>query len=300
MKWQSPAIKKTGFLSRLVPFILFQFVLCSLCSVNAEPIHLVSAENMYGNIAQQIGGNGIHVETILNNPDQDPHLFELTPRLGQKIQHADLVLVNGLGYDSWMNRLLSGYPPKNIISVQTLLGRKAGDNPHLWYDVKAVEILARTLEQRYSALQPQSQSFYHENLVRFLQDSNRLNQRMDKIRSKYAELPVAATEPVFGLMAHQLGFSMLEEPYQWVIMNEGEPTPQQISQFVQDMKTHKIRILFYNNQVSTPATEQLKKLAKENHIPVVGVEETMPPSLSYQQWMNQVLDKVEIALSSQA
>ncbi|CAI3936434.1 ABC-type Zn uptake system ZnuABC [Commensalibacter communis] len=287
--------------SSLVTILLYSNYQVAYAINDTKIIHVIAAENMYGDIAQQLGGKYVQVDSILKNPDQDPHLFELTPSIGKNIAEAEVIIVNGLGYDSWMNRLLTKYHfnHQDILSVQSLLGRKDGDNPHLWYDFEAIEILSQRLQQVYAQLDPQEKLFFQKQFTLLDTDLKKIQQRIQTLRQQYPHTKVAATEPVFGLMAQRLGFEMLEEPYQWVVMNGGEPTPKQIAQFVQDLKTHQIQILFYNEQVSTPATQQLKKIALESGVAVVGVSETMPAHLSYQQWMNQVLDRVETALKSQ-
>lgn len=292
--------RKNKFFSFLGVLMLYSTSMSAYAANESKTIHVIAAENMYGDIAQQLGGKYVQVDSILNNPDQDPHLFELTPSIGKKIADANLMIVNGLGYDSWMDRLLTKYHlnHQDIISVQSLLNRKEGDNPHLWYDMDAIEVLSQKLQAVYSQLEPQEKSFFINQLNVFKADLAKINQRIQVIYQKYPHVKVAATEPVFGLMAQNLGFEMLEEPYQWVVMNGGEPTPKQVAQFIQDLKTHQIQILFYNEQVLTPATQQLKNIAMKSGVAVVGVSETMPAHVTYQQWMNQVLDKVEVALKS--
>lgn len=289
--------KAFSFLSLLAGMFIISFLYC-IHRVNAAPIHIVAAENMYGNIAQQIGGSNVKVEVILNNPDQDPHLFELTPYFSQIVDQADLVIMNGLGYDDWIKKLINhnNLKSRKIVSIQELLNRPEGSNPHLWYDLRSVELLATKLVQTLSDLKPDQRKIFLQNKEQFLDKIKQIKQRITHIRSRYPHITIAATEPVFGLMAKNMGFTVLEEPYQWVIMNGGEPTPQQIAQFIQDLKSHKIQILIYNNQVSNNATENLKKIALRYKIPVVGVEEIMPVSSSYQKWINQTLDKLEIAL----
>ncbi|MDI2091181.1 metal ABC transporter solute-binding protein, Zn/Mn family [Commensalibacter oyaizuii] len=266
----------------------------------SPPIQVVAGENMYGDIASQLGGKRVQVRVILNNPDQDPHLFELTPSIGKMVKQADLVIANGLGYDAWLGRLLnkSQLKSEQIISIQTLLSKKDGENPHLWYDLQAIDILSKRLEQAYIQLRPDQKAFFSQKLDQLKTEISSIDKRIKKIRDHYTQVKVAATEPVFGLMAKALGFEILEEPYQWTVMNGGEPTPKQVAQFQNDLKTHKIQVLFYNDQVVTPATEQLKKIAQQSSVPVVGISETMPTDLNYQQWINQTLDKVENALKS--
>ncbi|MUG78579.1 metal ABC transporter solute-binding protein, Zn/Mn family [Commensalibacter melissae] len=292
-------IKGNFFFSILLSIFALLFYACH-DDVKAKVVHIVAAENMYGDIAQQIGGDNVKVDVILNNPDQDPHLFELTPHISRMTSQADLIIMNGLGYDDWINRLISRVEIKNgkVISIQDLLNRSDGSNPHLWYDLQSVKKLAGYLEQKLSLQDPEHKNSFLHNRDHFLHEIDSIDRRIHKIRVQHPDLSVAATEPVFGLMAKHMGFRVLEESYQWVIMNGGEPTPQQTAQFIQDFKTHKIKILFYNNQVSNGATERLKKMASTYKIPVIGVEEIMPVSLSYQTWINQTLDKIEAVTQS--
>lgn len=292
--------KKNIFYIFILSIMLYNLIISTYAKPTSTLIHIIAAENMYGNIAEQLGGKYVQVDSILTNPDQDPHLFELTPSIGKKIADADLIIINGLGYDSWMNRLLTKYHfnHQDIISLQILLNRKDGDNPHLWYDIDAIKILSKQLQQLYTQLQPEEKLYFQNQLYSFDANLKQIINRIENIRQQYPHIKVAATEPVFGLMAQKLGFEMLEEPYQWVVMNGGEPTPKQVAKFIQDLKTHQIQILFYNEQVITPATQQLKKIAIESGISVVGISETMPSNFTYQQWINQVLDKIEAVLKS--
>ncbi|CAK7192847.1 Manganese ABC transporter substrate-binding lipoprotein [Commensalibacter sp. Nvir] len=281
----------------LLTIVLFSGLFAPIYA-NASIIQVVAAENMYGNVAQQLGGQHVQIDIILNNPDEDPHLFELTPNVGKTLSQAEVIIKNGLGYDSWIDRLLNKYnvKQKHVISVQQLLKDKDGGNPHLWYNIASIEALSNQLTLIYKTLQPEHKSFFTKQHSNFINQLVQLNERIKKIKSFSSKVPIAATEPVFGLMAKQLGFIVKEEPYQWTVMNNGEPTAKQMAQFQQDLKSHSVKILFYNNQVVTPATEQLKKLAEQTNIPVIGVSELMPASLTYQSWMNQVLDEVENVL----
>src|SRR5205823_889534 len=95
---------------------------------------VVAAENFYGDIAQQIGGGLVAVISILKNPDQDPHLFEVSPSVIRQVAAAPIIVFNGGGYDPWMNRLISATPRRDriVLNVAELLNKKPGDNPHFW------------------------------------------------------------------------------------------------------------------------------------------------------------------------
>ena len=110
-------------------------------------IEVVAAENFYGNVAQQIGGDRVSVVSILNNPDQDPHLFEVSPAVIRKVAAAQVVLYNGAGYDPWVEQVLSATakPGRVAIVAANLMHRKSGDNPHLWYDPATMPAIARAL-----------------------------------------------------------------------------------------------------------------------------------------------------------
>ena len=110
-------------------------------------IAVVAAENFYGDIAQQIGGDRVAVISIMNNPDQDPHLFETTPGVVRQIAGADIAIVNGADYDPWMEKLIQAapHPGRVVISAAALTGKKSGDNPHLWYDPATMPAVAKAL-----------------------------------------------------------------------------------------------------------------------------------------------------------
>ena len=110
--------------------------------------------------------------------------------------------------------------------------------------------------------------------------------------------PVTATEPVFGYMAEALGLKMRNEAFQIAVMNDTEPSASQIAAFEQDLKSRRVKVLFYNNQVTDDLTTRLLSLAKASHVPVVGVTETEPPDENYLNWMTGQLDALDKALSS--
>lgn len=287
-----------AFYKKIIIYIALFISLLWGTPLFAKPIFIVAAENMYGDIAKQIGGVHVDVTTILSNPDQDPHSFELTPSVGYALTKAQLVIINGVGYDAWADRLLS-YQTQNrpkIILAQDILGKKMGDNPHLWYDIDGMQKLSQYLAKQYIDLMPENRNLFEANLAQFSNQLTQIKKRIETIKSHHLGLFVAATEPVCGIMVEKLGFEMGEQNFQWVIMNGGEPSPRQVAQFEDDLRQKKIKLLFYNAQVITPETDRLKQLANQANIPIIGVSETMPEGMSYQQWMNDTLSKIEAAL----
>jgi zinc/manganese transport system substrate-binding protein len=277
------------------------FALAALPGARADDgkIAVVAAENFYGDVARQVGGDRIDVVSIMNNPDQDPHLFETTPGIVKQIAGARIAVLNGADYDPWMEKLLSAAPRpgRTVITVAELVGKKAGDNPHLWYDPATMPAAAKALADAFGKADPAHQADYAARLQTFLDSLKPLAEKIAAIRGKYAGAAVTASEPVFGYMAAALGLKMRNEKFQLSVMNDTEPSARDVAAFEQDLKDHKVRVMFYNKQASDKIVLHLVELARAAKVPVVGVTETIPPGLTYQDWMLMQLTDTEKALA---
>jgi zinc/manganese transport system substrate-binding protein len=262
-------------------------------------IAVVAAENFYGDIARQIGGDRVSVVSIMNNPDQDPHLFETTPGVVRQIAAAQIVILNGANYDSWMDKLLAAGPRRDriVINAARLTGYKAGDNPHLWYDPATMPAVATAVADALSNADSAHASGYHARLKVTLAALDQVAQRVAQLKAKYGGAPVTATEPVFGPMARALGLTMRNERFQLAMMNDTEPSARDVAAFENDLKERKVRLLIYNSQVSEKLTERLRDIAGRARVPVIGVTETMPPNVKFQDWVLGELDVLDKALS---
>ena len=286
----------------LVILLLFTFAagLTGDAYAAGGKIAVVAAENFYGDVAQQVGGDRVSVTSVLSNPAQDPHLFETAPSVVREIASAQVVIYNGADYDPWMEKLLkvTPKPGRVVIVAADLMRKKTGDNPHLWYDSATMPAVAKAIAATFSAADPAHADYYMIGLRAFLASLQPLNDKIAEIGDKYSGARVAATEPVFGYMAAALHLTMLERRFQLSIMNNTEPSAGDLVEFESDLKMHKVRVLFYNKQASDTIVQHLVDLARASNIPVVGVTETCPPGLSYQNWMLSELDKTETALTS--
>ena len=262
-------------------------------------IDVVAAENFYGSVAQEIGGDRVSVTSILNNPDQDPHLFEVSPAIIRQIAAARVVIYNGADYDPWIEKLLkvTAKPGRVAIVAADLMNKKAGDNPHLWYDPATMPAVASALAAALAAADPAHKDDYAARLRTFLASLAPLNDKIAAIRGKYAGTPVTASEPVFGQMADALALKMANERFQLAIMNDTEPSARDVAAFERDLKTHKVRVLFYNKQASNKVVAHLVDLARAANVPVVGVTEIAPSGVSYRDWMLMQLDETQRALA---
>ena len=268
----------------------------------ADPVKVVAAENFYGDMASQIGGANIAVTSILSNPDDDPHLFEASPATAKALSDAKIVIVNGVDYDPWVEKLLSahkGLGRKEIV-VGALVGHKAGDNPHLWYDPTYMKAAAKALVADLVAINPAHQADYEQGEAKFLASLKPLDDKIASMRKSHAGQSVTASEPVFGYQAKLIGLDVRNEKYALAIMNNAEPSPSQVAGFENDLKGKKVKAMLYNAQASEPAVGKLVQMAKDNGVPVVGVSETEPPNSTYQDWMMGQLNALDKALSGGA
>jgi zinc/manganese transport system substrate-binding protein len=267
----------------------------------ATPIAVLAAENFYGDVAQQIGGPDVKVTSILTNPDQDPHLFEASPSVARAVSTGRIVIYNGLDYDPWIAKLLSAVASSDraAIDVGQLVGKRPGDNPHIWYDPNTMLLLAARLADELSIADPAHQADYRQRLAEFRQSLQPIEAKIAALRARLAGAPVAATEPVFNYLLDAIGTQVHDRRFQLAVMNNTEPGASDVVTFENDLESHCVRMLVYNSQASDPTAERMVRLARTSHIPVVAVTETEPPGKNYQEWLSSELDAVDQALPKQ-
>jgi zinc/manganese transport system substrate-binding protein len=271
-------------------------------AAHAAPLQIVAAENFYGDVARQIGGADVTVLSILSSPGQDPHQFEASPAAARALAAADLVICNGANYDPWIDKLLAATPTsrRTVVVAADLMGVKAGDNPHLWYDPATMPAVATRIAAALQASDPAHKDAYAQRLATFRESLTAISARIAAIRAKHAGVPVTATEPVFGPMAKALGLAVRNERFQLAVMNGTEPAASDLAAMQDDLTRRRVRVLLYNSQVSDDLTDRLRAIARGAGVPVVGVTEIAPASTSYQDWIAQELDAVAKALDGGA
>ncbi len=201
-----------------------------------------------------------------------------------------------------MDKLLSASkkadPSK--IDAADLVGAKSGDNPHLWYDPRTLPAVAAAIAEKLEKRDPKDAAEFKANLAAFQKSFAPIASEVDDIKTKNHDITVTATEPVFGYMAKALGFMMVNYDFQVAIMNNAEPSPSQVSAFEDSLKSGKVKILFFNKQVSEKTTERLRKIAEDSKVAIVGVTETEPKDLKIQAWFMGQLNEVKTALAGHA
>ena len=288
------------FLMRAVASTVFVFASGQAAHAQDTKIPVVAAENFYGDVVQQLGGDRVDVTSILSNPDQDPHLFEASPKTARALQHASLVVYNGADYDPWMAKLLNvtKNDKRTTLVAAELVGKKSGDNPHLWYDPSTMPAVARAVSAALASADPAHKAAYDANLAKFLDSLKPIADKVATLRSQYAHVSVTATEPVFGYMSDAIGLDMRNQRFQLATMNDTEASASDIAAFERDLRERRVRALIYNSQATEALTKRMLKLAQQSHVPTVSVTETQPAGKNYQQWMLAQLDALGNALAA--
>jgi zinc/manganese transport system substrate-binding protein len=265
-------------------------------------VSVVAAENVYGNIASQIGGAHVAVTSILTSPTADPHLFEPGTSSGLAVAGAKVVLQNGLGYDAFMTRLENATPSKSriVVTMADVLGVHGKDaNPHLWYDVPQLNRIAGSIATALERADPGHAPAYRAGLARFERSLGPLRHEVATIRDRHHGAPVAYTEPVPGYLVAAAGLDNLApETFTRPIEEGTEPTPAAVSAMDEVVAKHRIRVLLYNSQAVSPITARIRDAARSAGIPVVPVTETLPPGLTFQQWQLGQAQALAVALAS--
>jgi zinc/manganese transport system substrate-binding protein len=263
----------------------------------------VGAENEYANVISQIGGTYVTVTAIESNPNTDPHTFEASPSVASVVSAAQLVVQNGIGYDTYMNKIEAASPSssRKIIDVQNLLGLPGSTpNPHLWYSPRTMPAVAKAIADDLATLRPSHAAYFEANVRKFDASLQPWYQAIAKFKAAYAGTPVAVTEPVGDYLLQAAGADIMT-PFtlQADIMNGVDPSPQNVALEDGLFTSHKVKVFVYNQQVTDALTASFLSQAQRDGIPVVGVYETMPvPGYDYQSWMLAEVNALTKAVTS--
>ncbi|HWF22359.1 MAG TPA: zinc ABC transporter substrate-binding protein [Acidimicrobiales bacterium] len=265
-------------------------------------ISVVAAENFWGSIARQLGGDRVSVTSIISNPDADPHSYEPTPGDGRTVATAQLMILDGIGYDPWTQQLLAANPTsgRTVLNVGDLVHVPVGGNPHRWYDPTNVRQVIAQITADYRAIDPKDAAYFdHRRQVYEDVTLAPYNALISSIRSKYAGTPIGASESIVSPLAQALGLDMLTPASFLDAISEGsDPTAADKATIDQQISKRQIAIYVYNSQNATPDVAAQVAEAKANDIPVATVTETLAPAnQTFQAWQVRELQGIQSALA---
>lgn len=309
MKKIKSRITKSLFIMGLMGMIM---LLASACSnkdqakTKSDKVSIVTTTNVYADIAKNVAGKYGSVQAIIKNSATDPHDFEPTTADAKKLTNANIIVANGLGYDSWMNKLASSVSKKPVLVGEDLMGLKKVDTPHIWYDFKKFSIIIKTLHdnphiwydldmptkyvnylvKRLSKLDKKHAAYFKENGDKYLAKIAKVKQ-IAKSADKKNNKPVFVSEPVFDYGLEEAGYKIGDKEFEEAIENGTDPSPKIINKMTNEIKDKKIAFFVNNTQASSSTVKNFVELAKENSLPVLNVRETIPNHMTYLDWMRE-------------
>jgi zinc/manganese transport system substrate-binding protein len=262
---------------------------------------VVAAENFWGNIALQLAGNRASVGSIIVNPAADPHSYQPSTADGRRIARANMVIVNGLGYDEWAQQLLRASPSsaRVVLDVGRRLRSPTGSNPHRWYYPGDVRAVIAAIAAGYDRLDPADASYFAAQRTRLeMQGFARYDALRREIRGRYAGVPVGYSESIFQGLGEDLGLKLATPPGFARAVAEGtDVTAGEKQQVDEQASQHRIAVWVFNSQNVTPDVERVNGLARVAGIPVATVTETLSPAnQSFQGWQTAQLERLAVAL----
>jgi zinc/manganese transport system substrate-binding protein len=264
-------------------------------------IQVVAAENFWGSIAAQLGGDRVRVRSIIVNPSTDPHSYQPTAKDARTVAGASLAIVNGLGYDKWMAQLLAASPVSGrvVLDVGQLVGLKDGDNPHQWYAPASVYKVTAQIVAAYDKLDPSHAAYFAQQKQTFeTQGLAHYNELRKEIRSKYAGTPVGYSESIFRPLGEDLGLKLLT-PYSFskAVAEGTEVTAQDKQRVDKQASKGEIKVWVFNSQNVTPDVQRVNELVRAKGIPIATITETLSPApYSFEQWQVGELEGLAKAL----
>ncbi len=268
----------------------------------AHKMRVVAAENFWGSLVSQLCGIHCNVTSIVTDPNADPHEYEASSADARDISNARFVVINGAGYDDWAIKLLSASnsPNRTVLDVAENLGVPNGSNPHLWYSPAYVNATVRKMYLDLVQMDPSNATYYKEQYQNVTASLAEVDGRISEIKRQFGGTRVAATEDIFVYLANASGLDLISPPAFMQAVAEGnDPPAQSVSQFENQLESGNVSVLVYNEQTVTPLTTQIKQIAAENNVTIVGVTETIqPPDVSFETWMNAELLGLQNALNA--
>ncbi|KXV34191.1 ABC transporter substrate-binding protein [Gluconobacter thailandicus] len=260
---------------------------------SAAPMPVVCVESVWCNIAAQIGGPEVTTQALISTPGIDPHELTPTPSMARQTARAALVILNGATYDNWALPFVSASAPR-IIAAQEA-GWKVGDNPHLFLNPAAVRKVA-TAMARVFVRQGLDHEAVQQRLKAFLEQIDGLEARSGKLRQTYDGTAIAAMEPVGADLIQHMGLHIVDAGFALAVMHHTEPSPRDVAVLETALDKKTVKLLIVNPAVRSPQIDRMVDKARSSGMPLVMLGETLPPGLSWQEWVSSIIESVQKAL----
>lgn len=282
--------------------LLAWLVVAAGAAAHPLPVRIVAAESSYGVIAKCIGGSTVSVFSVIDSPGTDPHIYVASAKVARVVLRAQLTIRNGLGFDSWMHKILA---TERHGSARHIVASKIAKqyifpnrNPHIFFDPEVARAVARAIYLDLTAMEPKYGPEFRRRFAKFSAKLSRISQRIEVLKSAYPHAQVAALVPIYGYMLRRLGYSVSLPKFQHAVMNGTEPDAQVVAAMETLLRSGKVRLLIYNPAILTPLVKRMLQVARKAAVPTVPVEPVPSRGEGYIKWQLGLLDRLGHALAA--
>ncbi|WP_188351102.1 metal ABC transporter solute-binding protein [Leuconostoc pseudomesenteroides] len=256
-------------------------------------ITIVASTDFYAELAQAVVGSHGKATAIIKNQNISPEDYEPTTAVAKQVSQADIALANGLGYDTWLNKLAKASDQAKLIRVgETVLKQKTGSNPHLWNNPETMIKTAQYLAKQLGKEDPVHKADFQKNAKKYIASLKPIQSLITQISQDSNGQSVAQTEPVFEYMLKALGYHVMDSDFSEAIEAGNDPSPTTLASLRSAIENHQIAFIVNNKQTSSTTVSNIISLAKTHDIPVVNVTETLPNGENYVSWQLSELQQI--------
>ena len=265
-------------------------------------IRVVASTNVYGDLAETIGGPDVEVTSIIDDPTQDPHEYQANGRVQLALSRADIVIVNGGGYDDFATTMLeaSGNDGARVVDAVELSGHEPGAdgfNEHVWFDYPTMQRVMTELGAALGAADPDNAADYEARAQQLAADTDTLIGLQHEIADTSAGTGVVITEPLPLYLLEAAGLTNLTPPeFSEAIEQDTDVSPLLLQSVLNLIGDGSAALVVYNIQTVGPQTDAVLDIASENGVPALGVSEVLPADQNYLDWQRGLLNALQKAL----
>ena len=261
-------------------------------------IEVAASVNQWGTVAKALGGDNVNVTSIINSTNVDAHDYEPTTSDIAKLQKAQVIIVNGAGYDAWAVKATQT-ANATIVNAAEIGGVNDGENPHVWFSADVRKAVAQAITEAYEQADAAKKNDFDKMNDQWTAEENNVESKIAEVKQKTDGLAYAATESVASYLAEDMGLAdATPSGYARATANESEPTPTDIKQFTDALKAGEIKLLVVNTQEESELTGKITDAAKSVEVPMVELTEQMPEQYdSLTAWMEGLVDAFSQAIA---
>ena len=260
-------------------------LLCG-ASLAAEPVPVVASFSILGDLVRVVGGERVRITTLVG-PDEDAHVFEPRPADARAMVQSRLLVINGLGFEPWAQKLAqsAGFKGETVLAAKGVKTRPvagesghdatghthAENDPHAWQDPRNVVLYVRNIAAALGKVDPAGTATYQANTEAYVKALQALDAWAEAEFAAIAagQRKVITSHDAFGYFADRYQIRFLAPQG---VSTGAEPSAREVAQFIKQIRREKIKAVFVENMSSSRLLAQLARDAGVTAGPVLYVD----------------------------